>query len=258
MIETQIIVEKKIKPKNPILIVGLPGIGNIGRVVVGYLVHKLKVERFAQLFSPFFFPFVLIHNNAVHVLRNEFYYYKNPKGNDLIFLIGDVQTYDPKAHYEVAGKIVDFVQSLSVKKIITIGGFGTGLLTEKPKVYGIVSNPELISEYKKYNINFDVGGKIGTIVGAAGLIVGLGSIKGIDGIVLLGETTGMPILTDPASAEAVLEVLQKMINIKVDTSELSEKAKSMHAFIKKLEEIQNQAVEQMQKGKKSEELKYIG
>ena len=39
---------------------------------------------------------------------------------------------------------------------------------------------------------------------------------------------------------------------------LEEKVKAMHDFIKKLEEIQKQAVEQMQRGKKPEELKYIG
>ncbi|MBU5575009.1 MAG: proteasome assembly chaperone family protein [Candidatus Aenigmatarchaeota archaeon] len=258
MKETEIKILKEVKLNNPILLVGLPGIGNVGRVAIGYMVHKLNAEKFAELYSPSFYPSVLIHNNAVHLLRNEFYYWKNPKGRDLILLIGDMQTYDPKAHYEIAGKIVDFAISLGVKEIITIGGFGTGTIIKKPKVYGVLGNQKLIQKYKDYGINFNVSDKIGMIIGAAGLIVGLGNLKNIDGIVLLGETSGIPILTDPSAAESVLEVLQKIININIDLTELEEKAKAMNEFIKKLDEIQRRASEEIQKGKKTEEVTYIG
>ena len=83
MLETRIVAEKKPKLKNPICIVGLPGIGNIGRIAVGYMVHELKAKKFAELYSPYFFPFVMINNNMIHTLRNEFYYYKGKK-NDLV------------------------------------------------------------------------------------------------------------------------------------------------------------------------------
>jgi len=257
MLETRIFVEKKPKLKNPICLVGLPGIGNIGRIAIGYMVHELKAKKFAELYSPFFFPFVMIHKNHIHMLRNEFYYYKSKK-QDLILLIGDCQTYDPKGHYEIAGKILDFLKGLGCKFIITVGGFGTGKVSEKPKVYGVVSDEELVKKYKKFNIDFDIAGRIGTIVGASGLLIGLSKMYNMKGMVLLGETTGFPIITDPTAAESVLGVLKKMLKIKIDLSKLDEKVKAMHDFIKKLESIQKQAIEQMGKEKKSEELKYIG
>ncbi len=258
MIETTIFVEEKPKLKNPMCVVGLPGIGNIGRIAIGYAVHELKAKKFAELYSPYFFPFVMIHNDAIHTLRNEFYYYKNPNGRDIVLIIGDCQTYDPKGHYEVVGKILEFLKSLGVKDIVTVGGFGIGEVSEKPKVYGVVSESEVAKDYKKYGINFKIGEQIGTIVGASGLLVGLSKQFGMKGIVLLGETTGFPIITDPTAAEAVLLVLQKILKVKIDLSKLEEKVKAMHEFIKKLENIQRQAVEQMQKEKKPEELKYIG
>jgi len=48
------------------------------------------------------------------------------------------------------------------------------------------------------------------------------------------------------------------LKIKIDLTKLDEKVKAMHEFIKKLEDIQKQAIDQMQKEKKPEELKYIG
>jgi len=239
----------------------LPGIGNIGRIAAGYLVHELKAKKFAELYSPKFFPFVMVHNDTVHTLRNEFYYYKNPKGRDLIFLIGDCQTYDPKGHYEVSGKILDFLKTVGCKEIITIGGFGTGKVNQKPKVYAVATETGMTKPLEKMGVDLKVAGKIGTIVGAAGLIVGLGKVRGMKGTVLLAETSGFPIITDPNAAEAVLVILQKMVNIKVNLKKLEEKVKAMHDFIKKLEDIQTQAVEHLgQKGpkKKGEELRYIG
>ncbi len=257
LIETKIFSTEKPKLKNPICLVGLPGIGHIGRIAVDYMVHELRAKKFADLYSPYFFPFVLVHEDRIHTLKNEFYYYRNPKGNDLILLIGDCQTYDPKGHYEVAGKILSFLSEIGCKKIITIGGFATGNASEKPKVFGIT--PEDSKEdLKKYGIETKVSGQIGTIVGASGLLAGLAKLDGMDSIILLGETSGFPIITDPTSSEAVLVSLQKILGIKIDLSKLRQKVDEMHEFIKKLHDIQTQAMEQSQKPKKQEDLKYIG
>ncbi len=258
MKETEIVVLEKPKLKNPTVLVGLPGIGHVGRIAVDYIVHHLKAKKFAELYSPYFFPFVIVHNDMIHTLRNEFFYWKNPKGEDLIFLIGDSQTYDPKGHYEIAGKITDFVKGLGAKQIITIGGFSTGRVSEKPKVFGVVTDEAQGKMLTKLGVDLKVSGQIGTIVGAAGLLVGIGHLRGMKSFTLLGETSGFPIVTDPNSAEAVLEVLQKMFGIKVDLSRLREKVQQMHEFIKKVSELQQQAMEQMQKPKKPEDLKYIG
>jgi hypothetical protein len=77
---------------NPIFIEGLPGVGNVGRIAVGYLLEELGAKKIAELMSSHFMPFVLIHqSSAVHVLKNEFYYWKAEKEaqrdiNSAIFL----------------------------------------------------------------------------------------------------------------------------------------------------------------------------
>ena len=258
MIETKIIVDKKPKLKNPVCIVGLPGIGNIGRIAIGYTVQQLKAKKFAELYSPNFFPFVMIHENKIHVLRNEFYFHKG-KTRDFIFIIGDTQSSDQKGHYEVAGKILEFLKELGCKEVVTIGGFGTGKVVEKPRVFASATDNSLVKLYSKQGVNFKLTGSITTIVGASGLIAGLSTQYGMKGICLLGETTGYPIITDPTSAEAILSVLKKTLKLNIDLKKLDEKVKAMHDFMKKLETIQQQAIEQIKsKGSKKEELKYIG
>jgi len=42
--------------KDPIMIVGLPGVGHVGKLVVDHLVEELKAEKIADLYSEHFPP----------------------------------------------------------------------------------------------------------------------------------------------------------------------------------------------------------
>lgn len=262
------IIEKVPKLNNPVFVEGLPGVGNVGRIAAGYLVEQLKAVKFAELFSSHFYPFVLLHqSSAVHVLKNEFYYWKAKKKGqrDMIILIGDSQSIDPMGHYEIVEGVLDFIEKLGVKEIYTIAGLSVGKLDKEPRVIGAVSDPKVSKKYEKFEIDFDGGSKIGTIVGAAGLFLGLGRYRDMEGLCLLGETAGLPEIPDPKSAEVVLKVLTKILNISLDMSKLHEKIKEMDNFMKKINKYQDKALkellsQQMSKEEKTkdEELRYIG
>ncbi|MBI2543187.1 MAG: proteasome assembly chaperone family protein [Candidatus Aenigmarchaeota archaeon] len=262
---TKIIEHERPKLKNPLFIEGLPGIGHVGRISAGYLVEELKAKKFADLISSHFMHYVLLQqSSSVHVLKNEFYYLRRGD-RDIIILIGDSQSIDPEGHYEISHEILDYIKKLGVKEMITLGGLGVGEAKENPKVVGAVSDDDMVAKYKKYGIDFDAGNKVGTIIGASGLLLGLGKFYGMKGICLLGETAGYPILPDPKAAEQVLKVLVKILNIKLDTSKLGKRVKEMEDFIKKIEDMQRKAMgqmmqQQMPKGKEggNEELSYIG
>jgi uncharacterized protein len=262
---TKIIELEKPKLKNPLFIEGLPGIGHVGRIAAGFLVEELKAKKFAELISSHFMHYVLLHQSAsVHMLKNELYYWnaKSPNQRDLIILIGDSQSIDSEGHYEIGNEILSFVKKLGVKDMVTLAGFGVGESKENPRVIGAVSDDEVMKKYKKYDIDFDAGSKIGTIVGASGLFLGLGKYFDIEGICLLGETAGYPILPDPKAAEAILKVLSSILNIKLDVGKLEKRVKEMEEFIKKIEDMQRKTVSQLGSQRmerpEGEDLKYIG
>jgi hypothetical protein len=259
---TKIIEFEKPKLKNPFFVEGLPGIGNVGRIAAGHLVEELKAKKFAELISSHFMPFVLLHKtSAIHLLKNEFYYWKAKKKGqrDLIILIGDSQSANPEGFYEICEEILKYVKKFGVKEMITLGGFSVGEVVGKPKVVGAVNDLSLLKKYGNLGIDFEAGKKIGTIIGASGLLLGLGKYYDIKAICLLGETVGLPIIPDPKSAEVVLRVLMKILNIEIDTSKLEKKVKEMEEFIKKIQEVQRKAILEFIKPKpKKEELTYIG
>lgn len=261
---TKIIELEKPKLKNPLFIEGLPGIGHVGRIAAGFLVEELKAKKMAELISSHFMHYVLLHqSSSVHMLKNELYYWKAKGANqrDLIILIGDSQSIDSEGHYEIANEVLSFVKKMGTKEMITLAGFGIGESKEKPRVIGAVSDMDVIKRYKKFDIDFDAGSKIGTIVGASGLFLGLGKYYDIDGVCLLGETAGYPILPDPKAAEAILKVLSSILNVKLDFGKLEKRVKEMEEFIKKIEDMQRKTLAHLTaRGDKPEgdDLKYIG
>ncbi len=253
--ETTIKVLEKVSLKNPVFIEGLPGIGNVGRISAGYLIDQLKMKKFAELYSPHFLPLVILHNSSVaQMLKCEFYCYKGKR--DLIVLTGDTQSISPEGHYEVCDKVLDFVEKFGTKEIITLGGFAEEKEVEEPRTIGAVNDKKLLKKYEKYDIDFSKGQPIGTIVGASGLLLGLGKMRNINALCLMGETLGLPLVTDPKAADTVLRVLMKILEIDVDLTKLENTIKEMEERIKKTEDIHKKMLQEMPKTK--EDVKYIG
>ncbi len=248
------------KLKNPILIEGLPGIGYIGRNAVGYLLDELKAVKFAEIHSHHF-PFVVLldpkKNGQITPIKNEFYYVKG-KARDIVILIGDAQSITPEGHYQVVDKILDVSEKLGVKEMITLGGFATGVLSEqKPKVFGAGIDLKLMNAFEKLGVVFK-NTNIGQIIGASGLLISIGYQRKINGVCLMGETSGM-LLSDPKSTESVLEVITKYLGIKIDMTKLDAKIKEIEKIIEKIESLQGKiAPSGAAPSKKKEELGYIG
>lgn len=251
--KTEINVLKKIKPKSTILIEGLPGIGNVGRIAAGYLVSELKMKKFAELYSPYLLPLVILHeNNLIEMLKYEFFY-KRIRGKDIVVLTGDSQSIVPQGHYMICDLIINFAKKMNTSLLVTLGGYATDEIAKEPSVIIALNNKKLLKKYKKF---LSSNHSIGTIVGASGLLIGLAQKYNIDGICLMGKTLGFPQITDPVAADSVLNVLKDIVKIDINLTKLEESIKEMEKRIKKTEKIHKQMIEQMMR--KDEDIRYIG
>ncbi len=249
--------KKNIKLKNTIFIEGLPGIGNVGKLVAEHLIDELGAKKLATMYSSNFLHQVTIEDdNTVKLMKNDFFYYKGEK-IDLLFLVGDSQPVpaDSRGHYAVIGSILDFIQKYDLKEIFTLGGYATGRPIKESKVFGASTDIDLVNKYKEYGVIYGKNPG-GAIVGASGLLIGLGMLRDINGTCLLGETHGYLPIADAKSAESVLKILLDIIGISVSLEGLHEKAEKVEKILVKLrEQIKKQ------KGEKTDAddtTKYIG
>lgn len=246
-------VEKKPKLKNPVLIEGLPGIGNVGKLAVEHLIEVMHAKKFAELYSKDFPPQVFINpDGTVKLVNNEFFYWKAKKRNqrDIVFLTGDYQGLSSQGQYEIAEAILATLQALGVKQMFTLGGYGLGREIKDPKVLFATTHKSLVKTMKKYGAIFKKNEPGGGIIGASGLLLGLGKLRGMTGTCFMGETPGY--LVDPKSAKAVLKVLTKAVNIDVDFSRLEAKAKEIEYIAQQLNEMESMVKD------KPDDIRYIG
>ena len=252
MEDVVLVYKEKPELTDPILIEGLPGVGNVGKLAAEHLVDQLKAKKFVDMFSKYFPPQVLVDDSGiVKLVNNEMFYVKREQArHDLVVLIGDYQGLTPDGQYELADRTLKLAQDLGVKRIFTLGGYGLGKLVEKPRVLGAVSHEDLVPEMKELGVTFSKGEPGSGIVGASGLLLGLGKVYGMRSVCLMGETSGY--FVDPKAAQVVLEVLSKVLEVELDFSDLEDKAEQIDLLTSKLKETEPQVEP------RKEDLGYIG
>jgi proteasome assembly chaperone (PAC2) family protein len=216
------------RPKltNPNLLAAWPGIGNVALIIANYLKAKLPFKELGYLEPAYFFdPIgVLVREDVVEepsFPQSDFYYYKNPEGNDLILFIGDDQP--ASKGYELAHCILDVGERFGAERIYTCAAAITRIHhTEPPKVWGVSTSHLLATELKSFKLEHSSNLQI---AGLNGLLLGVAKEREIDGVCLLGE---VPVyagrVPNPMAALSVLKVLNNMLGIQVDLADMSRMA----------------------------------
>ena len=236
MKETLIRVKKHTKLKKPVLIVGLPGIGSVGKLVAEHLIKAFDAERIATLYSPSFpYQVIMRKNGMVRFVDNRFYVIRR-KGakSDIVILTGDTQAVTPEGQYDVNHRVVNFFRDvLGGSFIYTLGGYSTpGAVNHNPEVYANATSRKVINMFKDSGLVF--GKSKGSILGSAGMIIGFARMEHMDGICLMGESALLDV--DPYAAKAVLMFLAKHLDLDINTSNLDTMIQKTAKALKELEQ----------------------
>lgn len=201
----------RLKPKNPILVAGLPSVGNVGIMAMRFLVDSLQAEKYAELYSPVLPDYVTVDEDGLCSLLKYVFFITDLSGEkSLLMLIGDSQppAEDSKAYYEICGEILDFIEGLDCSLIISLDGFPS--LRIQRAVYVAGTSRRIISEYTMMGAEIYVGGRI---IGLPGLLLGLAKIRGIEGVCLLSPVTD--IVSDRDAAFNVYKFLRKTLGLSI-------------------------------------------
>ena len=230
--KTEIIERRKVKMKDGVLITRLPGIGLIGQVVGRYLVEELKAKKVASLYSHHFpHQVFMTKKGAMRLIKNTVYEYRVGK-TDILMLIGDVQAMSSIGQYEVAESVLEYAKKCGVSRIITVGGYSTGKISEERRIFAVATHKDLLPGFKKYGVVF--GEAKGSIVGIAGMLPAIGKIRGFRGVCLMGETHGGYV--DTVAARNIVKLLSDYFGIPIDLKRIDQRAKESEKMLKKIEE----------------------
>lgn len=255
-IEWKITQHMKRVPKlnNPVLIEGLPGIGNVGKIVADYLIDNLKAKKLYSFFSHSFPHSAFINeNNLVELPEIALYYVKRQKRKDLLILAGDIQPNDEESCYSFTEMLLGILEEFNTQEIVTIGGIGLADIPEDPQIYATANCPEIIKRYKRYGkIDDKVYGVVGPIVGVTGVLVAMSEQESI---ALLAETFGHPMTLGIKSAQKILTILKKRFQFRANMKDLDEEALKVE---KELVMRKEEMMTQQDDTQKVDSVSYIG
>src|SRR5438093_417517 len=198
------------KLEDPIFIEGLPGIGNVGKLPAGNLKDGLEGVKFAEIFSKYFPPQVLVQDDGqVKLVNNEMHYVKRNNGTDLVLLTGDYQGLTPEGQYELSDFILKELKQLGVRRVFTLGGYGMGGRVTKPRVLGAATGLELVKEMEKCGVVFSRGEPGAGIGGAGDLRLGRGGLYGMEAVCLMAAWREIASLMSRGYSATELMVLAK-------------------------------------------------
>lgn len=190
--------------ESPVFVEGLPGFGNVGKIAAHLLVKFCGAKLFAEFYSPFFPDYVSVNSKGICQLPRYQFYAASMEKNDFIIMTGDTQPSfdDVVAHYMICSEILDFVEKQGCTFIATLGGIP--MAGDKAQVYVAASSPRLATEFMEKGAVIYSKGRI---VGATGLLLGLAKERGLEGVCLLGATTGFR--ADRGAGFSVFKFLMK-------------------------------------------------
>jgi uncharacterized protein len=217
------IINEPLKSKNPLVIEGFPGIGLVGNISCQHIVEEMEMKYIGSIDSRYFPPLAVLFNGIVYMPVR---IYEASK-QDIIVIISDIPIH-PTASYDLSKALVDWMSSIKAKNVISIAGIAT--TTGLRRVFGGATNQEMLDRIKDKTEIFQVG----TISGISGSIMTECFIRKIPAMSLLGETPGPN--PDPRAAVEVLNVLNKIFDLSINTDKLMNQAEQIELELSKLAE----------------------
>lgn len=226
----------------PIAVVGLPGIGAVGKISVETLRQVLDARHISDFFSEYFPPKILVRNGKSHFPRSSMHLYRSApdEEHDIVILTADFQPQSETGVLEYADYVVQEFTKLGISRVYALAAYEQDYKSffahypKTPRIFASASSDTLLKEIME--LPGAVATQNGVVTGANGVIPSwAATMYDMDGACLLGETLGV-VKLDYRSSKALLERFIDLVGLKADFSILEEKAKRVEELIEWAEE----------------------
>ncbi len=220
------------------MILGFAGIGLIGPIVANTLIEQISdIKEIGFIISEYLPPISVFYDG---VLKHPFRLYYSPMHN-LIVGISEVPFQVATAYNDLARTINNWLLSEDVKakEVVIFQGIpNRGIIDDYPVYYAAEAN--MIESLEKYELK-----KVekGIIVGAEATVLNEALATKLNAYALFTPVLEIP---TPEAAAAIIEVLNKIYNLNIETTKLIEEGKEIKAKMLELAEKAQQYQNQQQ------------
>ena len=203
---------KKQNSKEDTLLVGFPSNGLVGTFSVSYIINHLKMKQIDEIEIPDL-PATLFVDEGEIIGPIRIY------NMDNLFVIISDEPFDQYFAKEFADILLDFCKKNRIKKIVFVSGMET--INQKkgpPKIYGLGTHQVLDNILYKNQIPKFLNG---SIFGTDAELIS--TFRNTDHPLLVLYAECHPYFPDPDASIAAIEILAKILEIKVNTQDIRNK-----------------------------------
>ena len=209
-----------------ILLVAMPGIGDVGKLAIDAVNSELDAEPIARLLHPELPPLATLDENGLlappHILLSRV----NLDGKIVYTLTGDSQPMTPEGQYEMATTVLDLFTG---GEILVLAGMSAG--PERKEIFTICSSAQYRIELEAMGVDVRRDEPKAGVIGMAALITAMSPIKNVKASCNIATTIGNS--ADPVAAQLLLETIRKWwslpLPVPIDaTARLATKLKELH------------------------------
>ncbi|PJB97468.1 MAG: 3-isopropylmalate dehydratase [Nitrosopumilales archaeon CG_4_9_14_0_8_um_filter_34_10] len=219
--EAEVFEIKKVELNSPIIFAGFVGAGLVGSLSISHIIQELKMEEIGLMRSRYLPPSTVFMKGR---LRHPFRFYANKEGT-ICAIICEI-TLRMEGLYSLVSAILDWAEKKGSKEIVILDGIPSE--EHDDKAY-CAAKEDLIRMMADKDISMIPQG---FITGIPGGILNECIIRKIQGITLLAKANKT--LPDPAAASTLIEAVNRVYDMKIDTTSLEKEKERIHSEFSEL------------------------
>ncbi|MDD1774514.1 MAG: proteasome assembly chaperone family protein [Methanobacterium sp.] len=206
--------------EDAIILEGSPELGLIGNILGWLLVEQLKMKQIGFVDSKDFPPLAVLYNG---VTLHPFRIYN---AENIVLFLSDF-IIPPNVAYDMANGIISWAEKNKAKEIIT---FNSVVVREKTgQIAAAANSADAVKKLADMEIPIM---PFGNINGLSGTLMTRSMIKGIPASCLFAEVLNQ--YPDPRAAATMVDVLNKKLDINIETEPLLKEAEEIESRLKEL------------------------
>ena len=205
-------------PEHVALLEAVPGVGNVGKLVVDALVENNPSALIARILHPDMPPHSTLDKDGLLAPPSMLVHrVMLSDGRYVVTVTGELQPMTATGQYEVAQAILEMAKS--TPQLLVLAGLASEV--EEKAIHVICADAKVRSNLQANDIEVSTSQPEAGMIGVAGLLVSLSSIHQVPAVALVADTVGASadVIAADRLARWIEEALDLPLGIDLDTTE---------------------------------------
>lgn len=200
-------------PKHCMILEAVPGVGNVGKIVVDGLIDKHPSRTIGWILHPDFPPHATMSDEGlIGPPRLDIVSVILPNGECVCIVTGVMQPMTAPGQFEIAEAIIGLASVSGTSRLLVLAG-----LAAEPdcrSIYAVCSDRGFRKTLEKEDIVVSKDQPKGGMIGVAGMVLSLSATLGVPSLGVIAETVGAS--SDVLAADRMAKWIEQAFEVPLD------------------------------------------